>query len=325
MSPEYFVLAQLADGRFHSGTALAERLQVSRTAVWKYIQSLSSRGVEIFSVTGKGYRLARPLDLLDATKIRLLMEGGSSALLSDLEVHLSLDSTNSYLKTLAQQGLASGHVCMAEHQSQGRGRRGKAWISPIGCNLYISVLWRYQSTPSNLGGLSLALSVGVARALQKLGLDEVRVKWPNDLWWHEKKLAGILLEMTGEAGGACHVVAGIGVNVGMPAHVAGDIDQSWSDVAGALGKAIDRNYLAGMLLQEVLPMLRDFPQAGLRMLHEEWYRLDALAGRAVKIIYTPEREVFGVASGIDDNGALLLQCNGEIQRIYSGEVSLRPV
>lgn len=325
MSPEYFVLAQLADGRFRSGTALAEQLQVSRTAVWKYIQSLSAKGVDIFSVPGKGYRLARPLDLLDASKIRLVMELGSSDLLSELEIHLSLDSTNTYLKTRAQQGLASGHVCMAEHQRQGRGRRGKAWISPLGCNLYLSLLWRYPSTPSNLGGLSLALAVGVARALRQVGLDGVRVKWPNDIWWQEKKLAGILLEMTGEAGGACHVVAGIGVNVGMPDRVAGDIDQSWIDVAGALGKTIDRNYLAGMLLQEVLPLLRDFPQVGLRMLHEEWHRLDALAGRVVKIIYTPEREVFGVASGIDDNGALLLQCNGEIQRIYSGDVSLRPV
>ncbi|MEW5757377.1 MAG: bifunctional biotin--[acetyl-CoA-carboxylase] ligase/biotin operon repressor BirA [Pseudomonadota bacterium] len=325
VAPEHFVLVQLADGRFHSGAALAEQLQVSRTAVWKYIRSLSARGLEIFSVPGKGYRLASPLDLLDTAKMHMAMEPESFALLTNLEIHLSLDSTNSYLKNLAQQGAASGHVCMAEHQSQGRGRRGKAWVSPVGCNLYFSVLWRYQNAPANLGGLSLVLAVGVARALQKIGLNDVGVKWPNDIWWREQKLAGILLEMTGEAGGACHVVAGIGVNVAMPVEAASGIDQSWADVAGALGKPVSRNHLAGLILHEILPLLRDFPQAGLQLLRNEWRRYDALAGRAVKIIYTPERELVGVAAGIDDDGALLLHSNGEIQRIYSGEVSLRPV
>jgi BirA family biotin operon repressor/biotin-[acetyl-CoA-carboxylase] ligase len=324
MTLEYQVLSALADGSFRSGNALAVELGVSRTAIWKYVQSLLDKGVDIFSVPGKGYRLDMPIELLDQGLINQHVGSEQQLLLSQLDVCYSVDSTNTQLRELAIQGADSGHVCFAEHQTHGRGRRGRQWVSPFGRNLYFSFLWRFSGVPHSLGGLSLAMAVGVARALREIGLEGVQVKWPNDLQYQGRKLAGILLEMSGDPTANCHIITGVGVNVGMPAASADKIDQPWIDVSRACGKQVSRNQLAGRLLHHILVVMEAYPKTGLQPLMAEWQQMNAMADQEVEL-HTPTGIICGIMAGIDEDGALLLKQSDGTQKIHSGEVSLRPV
>lgn len=322
MDPYQRLLAILADGSFHSGAALATQLGVSRTSIWKYVQRLGELGVEIHPVSGRGYRLASPLELLTLERVRSAMTAESLARLGQCELLFEVDSTNRRLLQQAALGAPSGYACLAEHQSAGRGRRGRDWVSPFGANIYLSVLWRFASGPAALGGLSLAVAVGAARALQEQGIDDVALKWPNDLLWGGRKLGGILLEVAGEAAGPCHVVVGIGLNVRM-GNAGSVIDQPWVDAETAQGGAVSRNVLAGRLLHHLLLVLGDYGQHGLAPWREEWMRLDAYRGRRVRLVFADTAAVEGIAAGIDETGALVLDCEGERRRFFSGEVSLR--
>ncbi|MDX1654152.1 MAG: biotin--[acetyl-CoA-carboxylase] ligase, partial [Candidatus Competibacteraceae bacterium] len=237
------LLEVLGDGRFHSGEELARALGVSRAAVWKHLNSLGRRGLEVHAVRGRGYRLPNPLELLDPEGIRAQLSPSVQGRLAQLEVFDQIDSTNSYLLTRAKAGAPGGSVCLAERQSAGRGRRGRQWISPFAANLYLSVLWRYPDGPALLSGLSLAVGVAMARALEGVGVVGVGLKWPNDLLWRDQKLGGILLEFGGESSGPCQVVTGVGLNVTMPKEPALDIDQPWPDLTTVLGLGLSRNRL----------------------------------------------------------------------------------
>ena len=224
------LLPLLANGEFRSGQDLATALGVSRTAVWKQLNNLAELGLEIESVKGRGYRIPGGLDLLDAAAVQAGLQPQAAGLLAQLELLEATDSTNAEVMRQLTGGAGSGLVCSAEQQSAGRGRRGRQWVSPYGRNLYVSVAWEYQQGAAALEGLSLAVGVGVARALAACGLPPVQLKWPNDILYGGAKLGGILLEMTGDAAGACQVVVGVGLNVAMPAVAAHAIEQDWTDV-----------------------------------------------------------------------------------------------
>jgi BirA family biotin operon repressor/biotin-[acetyl-CoA-carboxylase] ligase len=166
------ILNLLADGCFHSGTELADTLGLSRASVWKHIASFSHYSIEIITLHGRGYKLSRPLELLSASLIEESLTKLARSYLSGLEIYHQIDSTNRYLNELSQTTTASGHVCFAEMQTEGKGRRGRQWVSPFGSNLYFSILWRYQQDPASIAGLSLAVGVAVIRALRELGLNE---------------------------------------------------------------------------------------------------------------------------------------------------------
>lgn len=317
------VLACLSDGQFHSGTQLGDQAGCSRSAVWKVIQRLQLAGLEVFSVRGKGYRLATPLELLDTESICAVLTPAQRDVLQELEVFLDIDSTNAWLLERAREGAPGGCACLAEHQRVGRGRRGRRWISPFGGNLYFSLLWRFGSGAAQLGGLSLVVAVVVTRVLCQLGLDRIELKWPNDILVDGRKLAGILLEVVGEATGPCAVVAGIGLNVRVPADTMSVVEQPWTDLETVLNGSVSRNQLAGQLLGELLLALREFEQKGLAGFLDEWQARDVFAGRHV-VLQLSDGEVRGVVWGVDQNGALLLARDGELHRYYSGEVSLRP-
>jgi len=186
------ILKLLADGEFHSGTELAELLGVSRSAICKQLNGLSVLGLQHAAVSGKGYRLDRPLELLDNTQINAELTPAQQAAISVLEIHDTLPSTNTYLVEASQQGALSGFVCFAEHQTAGKGRRGRQWVSPYGSNLYLSILWRFQQGGmASTAGLSLAIGVAVIRALRAQGFSEAGLKWPNDIYCQGKKLGGI--------------------------------------------------------------------------------------------------------------------------------------
>lgn len=317
------LLALLTDGRFHSGQALGAALGVTRSAVWKAIRICGQHGLDIHSVPGKGYRLAQPLELLHEPTIRTKLDPTAAPLLARLEVHAALDSTNSYLSRIANGQAISGIACLAESQDAGRGRRGRRWASPFGANIYLSVLWRFAGGPAALSGLSLAMGVAVLEALHALGVSVCGLKWPNDILCEGRKLAGILVDITGEASGPCSAIVGVGVNVRMPDAAATTIDQSWTDLAHiAPSRYWSRNQLAAQLLSRILLALHEFDRAGFAPFREQWLRRDCFVGKRVHL-QLADRMITGRARGIDAQGGLLLEVQGEVRAYTGGEIGLR--
>jgi BirA family biotin operon repressor/biotin-[acetyl-CoA-carboxylase] ligase len=315
----------LADGNFRSGQDLALGLGVSRTAIWKQVNKLTDElGLEVESVRGRGYRIAGGLDLLDAERVLAGLGDRPAGLLNRLCIHQTIDSTNSEALRQAQQAWPAGYVCTAEQQTAGRGRRGRRWISPFASNIYLSVLWEYEQGAAALEGLSLAVGVAVADALGDVGIDEVQLKWPNDILHNGAKLGGVLLEMVGDTSGRCQVVVGVGLNVKMSKTAAAAIDQAWTDAdaIASPGSALTRNALLSALLNRLLPLLADFEQQGFSCWRDQWQARDAFAGRRV-VLDTGSTKLAGTARGVNERGALLLATTAGVQAVYGGEISVR--
>ena len=308
------LIAILADGDFHSGEQLGERLGMSRAAINKHIQTLRDWGVDVFTVPGKGYSLPEPVQLLDETFIHGQIADNSVAVLP------VIDSTNQYLLDRLHE-LKSGDSCVAEYQHAGRGRRGRKWFSPFGANLYLSMYWRLEQGPAAAIGLSLVIGIVLAEVLQSLGADDVRVKWPNDLYLKDRKLAGILVELTGKTGDAAQIVLGAGINLMMRNVQAEDINQGWINLQQA-GITIDRNVLAVQVINELRHSLKIFEQEGLAPFLPRWEKLDNFVHRPVKLIIG-DKEIYGTSRGINEQGALLLEQEGVIKPWVGGEISLR--
>ncbi|WP_114196311.1 bifunctional biotin--[acetyl-CoA-carboxylase] ligase/biotin operon repressor BirA [Edaphovirga cremea] len=310
------LIATLSDGEFHSGEQLGEQLGMSRAAINKHIQTIREWGLDIFTVPGKGYSLPAPIQLLDEQEILNLLPEGNVSVLS------VIDSTNQYLLDRIGQ-LKSGDACVAEYQHAGRGRRGRQWVSPFGANLYLSMFWRLDQGPAAAMGLSLVIGIVMAEVLQKLGAEDVRVKWPNDLYLRDRKLAGILVELTGKTGDAAQLVIGAGINMTMRESTTNVINQGWINLQEA-GVNINRNELTAGLLEALRESLPQFEREGLSPFISRWRELDNFLNRPVKLLIG-EQEIFGIARGIDQQGALLLDQNGEIKPFIGGEISLRGV
>ncbi len=305
----------LSDGEFHSGEQLGESLGMSRAAINKHIQTLKSWGLDIYTVTGKGYSLPAPMQLLNEEAIVSQLHQPNLAIIP------VIDSTNQYLLERMNE-LQSGDACIAEYQQAGRGRRGRQWFSPFGANLYMSMYWRLEQGPAAAMGLSLVIGIVIAEALQQLGAQDVRVKWPNDLYLQDRKLAGILVELTGKTGDAAQIVMGAGINLAMRGAEAAQINQGWINLQEA-GITIDRNDLAAKLINSLREALPLFERDGLTPFTERWKTLDNFINRPVKLLIG-EREIQGIARGIDKQGGLLLEQDGEIKSWVGGEISLRP-
>ncbi|MNE00157.1 bifunctional biotin--[acetyl-CoA-carboxylase] ligase/biotin operon repressor BirA [Lelliottia amnigena] len=308
------LISILADGEFHSGEQLGERLGMSRAAINKHIQTLRDWGVDVFTVPGKGYSLPEPIQLLDENVIRSQLKQGKVTVLP------VIDSTNQYLLDRINE-LNSGDSCVAEYQQAGRGRRGRKWFSPFGANLYLSMFWRLEQGPAAAIGLSLVIGIVIAEVLHSLGADKVRVKWPNDLYLNDRKLAGILVEMTGKTGDAAQIVIGAGLNMIMRNVQADVVNQGWITLQEA-GVTIDRNILAVRLIKELRQSLMLFEQEGLSPFLGRWEKLDNFIHRPVKLIIG-DKEIFGTSRGIDAQGALLLEQEGILKPWVGGEISLR--
>jgi BirA family biotin operon repressor/biotin-[acetyl-CoA-carboxylase] ligase len=304
----------LSDGEFHSGEQLGERLGMSRAAINKHIQTLRDWGVDVFTVPGKGYSLPEPIKLLDENAIRSQLSEGKVTVLP------VIDSTNQYLLDRIPE-LQSGDSCVAEYQQAGRGRRGRKWFSPFGANLYLSMFWRLEQGPAAAMGLSLVIGIVMAEVLQSLGADNVRVKWPNDLYLQDRKLAGILVELTGKTGDAAQIVIGAGINMVMRNVQADVVNQAWINLQEA-GITIDRNDLAVRLIKALCASLRQFEQEGLSPFLSRWEKLDNFIHRPVKLIIG-DKEIYGTSRGIDAQGALLLEQDGIVKPWVGGEISLR--
>ena len=308
------LISILADGEFHSGEQLGERLGMSRAAINKHVQTLRDWGVDVFTVPGKGYSLPEPIQLLNQAFISSQIKQGQVAVLP------VIDSTNQYL--LDRIGtLQSGDACVAEYQQAGRGRRGRKWFSPFGANLYLSMYWRLEQGPAAAIGLSLVIGIVMAEVLRDLGASQVRVKWPNDLYLQDRKLAGILVELTGKTGDAAQIVIGAGINLTMRQVESDVINQGWINLQEA-GIAIDRNTLAARLINDLHAALELFEQEGLTPYLSRWEKLDNFINRPVKLIIG-DKEIVGISRGIDAQGALLLEQDGVTKAWVGGEISLR--
>lgn len=316
------LLSVLADGCFHSGQSLGTRFGMSRSAINKHMQAIEALGLSVQAVTGKGYRLARRLELLDAQRILAYCGDGQRDRLTGIEILCDVDSTNRYLLEAARQRAPSGRAVFAERQWRGRGRRGRDWQSPFGENLYFSFLWRSDAGIEGLAGLTLAIGVAVARTAGDLGLQDVGLKWPNDVLWNDRKLAGVLVEVAGEAQGPCAAVIGVGLNLFLPRAAAARVTQPWIDVETAIGRRVSRNEAAGRLVHHILEMLPRFEQSGLTPFLADWRALDCVRDRRIDL-HSDAGVMPGIARGVDDSGALLVDMEGQRRRFAFGEISLR--
>ncbi len=324
------LLLRLAQGPV-SGDALAREAGQTRAAVWKRIRGLRQAGLPIEARRGVGYALAEPVDLLDAGRIRQALPPAVSAGIDALDVAWSLESTNSELLRRGPQG-AGVQVLLAERQSGGRGRRGRAWSSPLAANLYLSVARGFEGGLARLGGLSLVAGVAVAEALRALGAAQVGLKWPNDIVVADgvvadggglRKLGGILVEGGGEHAGPARAVIGIGLNVRMPEAAAVDIDQPWTDLRALLDPPPPRDALAVAVIAALLPALACFDGEGLAPFLARYAACDALSGARVRV-HAGDVVHEGVALGPAADGALRLDTGRGERAFHSGEVSLRP-
>lgn len=321
------LLSMLASGDFHSGEQLAKRLRISRGGVWKLIRTLQAMGIDIESVPRQGYRLPRAVDLLDKSAIEAELSPTVRERVEPLEVLLTVDSTNRYVAEHAVNAPGTTHVCVAEVQNAGRGRRGRSWVAPFGCGICMSMAWQFFEAPPTFSALSLAVGVAAVNALRRLGVEGVGLKWPNDLLWQQRKLGGILIEMRGESAGPAQVIIGLGLNVRMPGPVRLLLAEQQAALISDVHEIArehtpSRNALVAILVEEITKMLLTFSERGFEPFLDDWRRLDTLADAPVRVTSGAET-IFGRSRGVDLDGTLLVDVDGQLRRFASGEVSLR--
>ena len=310
------LLSLLADGQYHSGSDLGVRLGVSRTAVWKVINNLSDIHIDVLSVKGKGYCIEGGLDLLSADGIYEFLPLALKKL-CDLHLLLAVDSTNTWV--MDNRKVSKPYTfCLAELQKEGKGRRGRQWVSPFGKNICLSVGFDLPGGVEVLSGLSLVIGISVIRALNMLGVSSAKLKWPNDILIDGQKVAGILVELQGEATTGWRVTAGIGLNVAMNRSEGEGIDQPWV----SLSKYVDfsRDFIASALIESVVNVLEVYRREGFSVFVEEWQSSDLLRGKYVQISAS---EIAGIALGVDASGALLLDTENGVKSVNAGEVSIQ--
>jgi BirA family biotin operon repressor/biotin-[acetyl-CoA-carboxylase] ligase len=320
------LLTLLADGRPHSGQALAESAGVAPAAVCKRIGKLERWGLEIEAVPGVGYRLARPLDLLGVDAVAAALTPAAAHLVQRLDLFAEIDSTNRYLleRPPSPDRMA---VCLAEYQHAGRGRRGRAWAAPYAGGLCLSVGWHFAETPPGLSALTLACGVAARRVLARLAGVSVLLKWPNDLVWDERKLGGILVELAAGTEGGRYAVVGLGLNVAMPARLLARLSD-WPSGAVDLAQATrgappGRAGLAAGLIVELAELFRGYGTTGFAPYRAEFEAADCLKGRRVTID-DAAGGLEGIACGIEADGALRVEVGrGRHRRVLSGDVSVR--
>ena len=317
---------RLGDGRFHSGQMLASEFGVSRSTVWNALQGLRDRGLQVHAVRRKGYRLPEPVSWLAEDRVRAAVPGSLRERVA-IEVLPETDSTNNRLLALPPPAPGSARACLAEYQNVGRGRRGRRWWCPPGAGICLSLAWQFDRPPPDLSALSVVAGLAVRESLLSIGLEEVMLKWPNDLVAEGRKLGGLLVELRAEGNGPCHVVIGIGVNHRLPVSLESKIRQEGGLVPIDLVSICragppDRNEVAGRLIGGLMERLNRFAVEGARALVADWRSADALNGRLITVD-AAGRRLSGRAAGIDRDGALRVELDGRVERITAGDVSVR--
>jgi len=326
MKPLTFaILRILDDGGYHSGTALGQALNLSRASISNALRDLDRYGLIIHRIRGRGYRWLNPVQWLSIDHVQSHLS--ESADTFQIEILNTVESTNASLLQRAVSHDFSGggrmQVLVAELQTNGRGRRGRSWLSGLGDSLTFSILWSSQCSVHALSGLSLAVGVAIIRALASIGVHGVALKWPNDVLFKSHKLAGVLIELHGDMLSPSTVIIGIGINLKLSGNIKSQIDQPVTDIASIANQMPDRNLLLAVLLSELTRVLDIFDKHGFEPFRDEWIRYHAYQNMPVSVYLPNGSTEHGIANGVAADGALQLVTHAGVLRLRSGEMSLR--
>lgn len=315
----YHICHLLSDTQYINGTTVGRQLNITRTAVWKMIEKLKAYGITIESIKGKGYRLAQPLTLLDTAAIQPRLNDPRLT----VTVVEKTGSTNDAIKVLPSHATHIP-VCLAEYQTQGKGRLARSWHAPFATNLLLSMRYTWPDDISQLSGLSLVVGLAIRQTLDLLTSEDqpTHVKWPNDCWVNHQKIGGTLIEINAESHGNSQVIIGIGLNINMQNTQAIPIEQPWTSLQQITGQYHDRNPVCVSLLNNLTDYIDRFRAQGLNAFIEEWQQHDALLNQNITIKVANAR-IQGVARGINLQGHLLLEPpNCKPRAISSGDATL---
>ena len=319
----YELIRLMADGRFYSGEKLASSFGITRAAIWKRMRRIDAvlqHGLD--RVPGRGYRLSRPLTLLDEDQIGSVLGPSQSNVLDRLHLLPSVDSTNDYIARYPASAAGNCIACLAEQQTAGRGRRGRNWVSVFGENVYLSLGYTFNLPLTQLSGLSIAAGVSLAQVLGRHGLKQHALKWPNDIHSSGRKLAGILVDASGDMEGPSRAVIGLGLNMYLDRSAAADIAQPWTDLASEMTELPDRNQLAGDILSSLIEACQVYEAKGLRPFLQVWQKFDKYRGLKIEL-HQGRKVIRGQYIGLADDGGLVLETTTGRQVFYAGEVSMR--
>lgn len=322
MKTKILEMLRSASKNFVSGESIAEKLEVSRTAIWKHIQSLRKRGYKISSSERLGYKLDETPDLLLPEIVQYGLQTEIIAAENKIVYKNSIDSTNELAKKLAAEGAADGTIIVAEEQTGGKGRLQRNFFSPKEKGIWFSIILRPQCLPKDAPKFTLMAAVAVARAMEKFNL-RAEIKWPNDILFDGRKLVGILTEMSAEIGHVNYIVVGIGINVNVrreefPAAIR-EIATSLSEMAG---ENLNRVEFFRAVLEEID---RLYIENNFDTVFKLWRKYNITLGKKVTVLSAESGEIFtGLAVDIDAEGALIVDSGGEKKIVYAGDVSIRP-
>lgn len=318
------ILRKLRDaGDYVSGQELCEHYGVSRTAVWKVIKQLEKDGYVIEAQNNKGYRLVEDEGADVFTKVEIESCLDTSWIGRKLVFHRETGSTNLDAKALAEKGEAAGAVVVADMQTAGRGRRGRGWVSPSGKDIYMSLMLRPQCRPEKASALTLVMAVSVLEAVREVVTQTCSIKWPNDIVVNNKKVCGILTEMSTEIDYINHVVVGAGINVNQE-----EFPEEIRTLAGSLCVELGRKVCRAELTAEILGELEALYEIfllteDLSALYQKYNERCVNCGHEIRVL-EPGNEYTGTTDGISETGELIVRkTDGSVVRVYAGEVSVR--
>lgn len=318
-SNEEMILGFLAEGGddYVSGAALSDKLGLSRTAVWKYVEQLRKLGYRIDAIPARGYRLLEVPDRLTQLELAPLL--ATRELGRTLHHYETIGSTNGEAFKLAQEGAFHGEVVIAEQQTEGRGRRGRVWVSPAGKNLYLSAILRPELPPSRAPEVTLVAAVALAETIREAGA-EAFIKWPNDVQVDGRKVAGILTELSADVERVHFIVLGVGVNLNSPpSDFPPEVAETATSLMGARNQRVPRALFTAALLTKLETWLDTWTEQGFAPVRDAWKKLSSTLGQEV-LVRSENRELRGVAEDIDDSGALVLRVDGKLERVLAGDV-----
>ena len=308
---------------YRSGQELAAHFNITRATVHNCIARIEALGIQIERVHGRGYRLCTALDLLNTSDIVSNLASPVARTLHTIEYLQQVDSTNRAASHLPLPPVGTFSAVLAEMQSAGKGRRGRVWVSPYAANIYVSIVWSLQRSLHEASSLSPYLAMCVVEQLNALELAGLNLKWPNDIYCQGKKLAGLLIECSGELSGHCKLIAGLGVNVAMKNYRNIVIDQEWTDIlSNASDWSLTRSQLAGQLISAMVTGLQNFENKSITGFVQRWAHWDVISNTSVEVS-AGARTQHGIARGIDMDGRLLLETSQGVERIAVGDVSVR--
>lgn len=307
--------------KFISGQEICDSLGISRTAVWKYMNQLKGEGYEIESVSNKGYHLTALPDIISVQEVQSQLS--TIAFGQEMYFFDEIDSTNNYIKKIAENGASHGSLAIAECQTGGKGRRGRVWKSPKGSGIWMSYLLRPTIPPYSASMLTLVAGLAVAKVLSEVSGMEAKIKWPNDIVINSRKVCGILTEMSADPDMINYVVVGIGINVNTK-EFPEDIAQTATSLRIEMGSQANRSSIIAKICKVFENYYEKFCRTcDMTELIDEYNKHLVNVDREVRISEL-DGEYTGVAKGIDKDGQLLVEMSdGSVKAVFAGEVSVR--